>query len=112
MYALLYTDEDMSALLATLLKSRGLDVTTVPEQGTLGKTDREQLEYATSLNRCLLTHNRVDFERLHLQYIKENDQHSGIIIVPQKNPYELAKRISILVRSLAVEDIDNQLLYG
>ena len=61
MFALLYTDEDMSALVATLLKSRGLDVTTVPEQDTLGKTDREQLKYATSLNRCLLTHNRVYF---------------------------------------------------
>ena len=112
MFALLYTDEDMSALVATLLKSRGLDVTTVPEQGTLGKTDREQLEYATSLNRCLLTHNRVDFERLHLQYIKENKLHSGIIVVPQKNPYELAKRISILVRTLTAEDINNQLLYA
>ena len=42
--AVLYTDEDMSALVVTLLRSRGLDVTTVPEQVTLGKTDREQLE--------------------------------------------------------------------
>lgn len=112
MFASLYTDEDMSALVATLLKSRGLDITTVPEQGTLGNSDREQLEFATSLNRCLLTHNRVDFEKLHLQYVRENKQHSGIIIVPQKNAYELAKRISILVRALTVEEIHNQLLYG
>ncbi|PSB06021.1 hypothetical protein C7B62_23925 [Pleurocapsa sp. CCALA 161] len=95
-----------------MLKSRGLDITTVPEQGTLGKSDREQLEFATSLNRCLLTHNRVDFEKLHLQYVRENKQHLGIIIVPQKNAYELAKRISILVRALTVEQIHNQLLYG
>jgi predicted nuclease of predicted toxin-antitoxin system len=66
-FAALYTDEDMSALVATLLRSRGLDITTVPEQATLGKTDREQLEFATAQSRCLLTHNRVDFERLHLQ---------------------------------------------
>jgi predicted nuclease of predicted toxin-antitoxin system len=112
MLAALYTDEDMSALVATLLKSRGLDVTTVPEQATLGKTDREQLEITTSFGRCLLTHNRVDFERLHLQYINENKQHSGIIIVPQKNPYEVAKRIGILVSALTVEEINNQLLYA
>ncbi|GAB4179626.1 MAG: hypothetical protein Fur006_13090 [Coleofasciculaceae cyanobacterium] len=31
-FAALYTDEDMSALVATLLRSRGLDVTTVPKQ--------------------------------------------------------------------------------
>ncbi len=112
MFALLYTDEDMSALVAILLKSRGLDVTTVPKQSTLGKTDREQLEFATSLDRCLITHNRLEFERLHLQYIQENKQHSGIIIVPQKNAYELAKRISILVRALAIDRIKNQLLYA
>lgn len=47
-FAALYTDEDMSALVATLLRARGLDITTVPEQVTLGKTDREQLELATS----------------------------------------------------------------
>jgi hypothetical protein len=112
MLAALYTDEDMSALVVTLLKARGLDVTTVPEQATLGKTDREQLEITTSFGRCLLTHNRVDFERLHLQYINENKQHSGIIIVPQKNPYEVAKRIGILVSALTVEEINNQLLYA
>lgn len=108
----LYTDEDLSALIATLLKSRGLDVTTVPEQLTFGKTDKQQLEFATSLDRCLITHNRVDFERLHLQYIQENKQHSGIIIVPQKDAYKLAQRIGILVRALSVNEIKNQLLYA
>lgn len=49
-FAALYADEDMSALVATLLRSRGLNVTTVPEQATLGKTDSEQLEFATSEN--------------------------------------------------------------
>jgi hypothetical protein len=112
MPAALYTDEDMSALVTTLLKSRGLDITTVPEQATLGKTDSEQLKIASSLGRCLVTHNRVDFERLHLQYMKENRKHSGIIIVPQKNAYEIARRIGILVSALTVEEINNQLLYA
>lgn len=112
MSAALYTDEDMSALVATLLKSRGLDVTTVPEQSTLGKTDSEQLEIASSLSRCLVTHNRVDFERLHIQYLNENKQHFGIIIVPQKNAYEIARRIGILVSALTVKEINNQLLYA
>ncbi len=111
-FAALYTDEDMSALVATLLRSRGLDVTTVPEQATLGKTDNEQLEFATSVGRCILTHNRVDFERLHLQYLEADKQHFGIIIVPQKNAYEIAQRVGILVSALTAEDIRNQLLYA
>ena len=108
-FAALYIDEDMSALVATLLRSRGLDVTTVPEQETLGKTDYQQLEFATSLNRCILTHNRVDFERLHFQYMEE---HFGIIVVPQKNAYEIAKRVGILVNTLMADEIHNQLLYA
>jgi Domain of unknown function (DUF5615) len=111
-FAALYTDEDMSALVATLLRSRGLDVTTVPEQSALGKTDREQLEFAAYLGRCILTHNRVDFEQLHLQYMEEGKQHSGIIVVPQKNAYEVARRIGILVSALTVDKIINQLLYA
>ena len=110
--AALYTDEDMSALVATLLRSRGLDITTVPEQATIGKTDNEQLIFATSLSRCILTHNRVDFERLHLRYIGENKEHFGIIIVPQKNGYEVAQRIGILVNALTVDEIRNHLLYA
>ncbi|MBN3894367.1 MAG: DUF5615 family PIN-like protein [Nostoc sp. NOS(2021)] len=111
-FAALYSDEDMSALVATLLRSRGLDITTVSEQATLGKTDREQLEFATSVGRCIMTHNRVDFERLHLQYIEENKEHFGIIVVPQKNAYEVAQRIGILVSTLTADEIRNQLLYG
>jgi len=111
-FAALYTDEDMSALVSTLLRSRGLDVKTVPEQSTLGRTDSEQLEFATSMGRCILTHNRVDFERLHIQYMEDNRQHCGIIVVPQKNGYEVAQRIGILVSALAVDEIMNQLLYA
>ncbi|CCI27404.1 MAG: hypothetical protein GPI90_25570 [Microcystis aeruginosa K13-05] len=111
-FASLYMDEDMSALVATLLRSRGLDVTTVPEQSTLGKTDSEQLEFAASLGRCLVTHNRVDFERLHLQFIEEGREHCGIIVVPQKTAYEVVQRVGVLVNTLTVDSINNQLLYA
>jgi predicted nuclease of predicted toxin-antitoxin system len=111
-FAKLYTDEDISALVAILFRSRGLDITTVPEQSTIGKTDRQQLEIARALDRCILTHNRVDFERLHLQYIEQEIQHFGIIIVPQKNAYEIAQRVGILVNSLTIDEIKNQLLYA
>lgn len=111
-FASLYMDEDMSALVATLLRSRGLDVTTVPEQSTLGKTDSEQLEFAASLGRCLVTHNRVDFERLHLQFIEEGREHCGIIVVPQKTAYEVVQRVGVLVNTLTVDSINNQLPYA
>ena len=44
--------------------------------------------------------------------MNENKQHSGIIIVPQKNAYEVARRISVLVSALTLEETNNQLLYA
>ncbi len=34
------------------------------------------------------------------------------IIVPQKNAYEVARRIGILVSALTVKEINNKLLYS
>lgn len=93
-FAALYTDEDMSALVATLLRSRGLDITTVPEQATLGKTDREQLEFATAQGRCLLTHNRVDFERLHLRTLMRIDSILELLLRLRKMPTRLHNELA------------------
>ena len=77
----------------------------------LGKSDQEQLAYAAANDRCILTHNRVDYEDLHLQYAQANLIHSGIIVVPQKSPYEIVNRVMILLDSMTADEIANQLLY-
>jgi len=59
-----------------------------------------------------VTHNRVDFERLHLQFTKEERQYFGIIFVPQKNAYEVVRRVCILVNKLTGDAVKNQLLYA
>lgn len=110
-FAALYIDEDISALVAVLLRARGLDVLTTQESGFMGRSDSEQLAHPVSVERCLLTHNRVDFEWLHLQFIENNQQHFGIVVVPQKNAYEIAQRVGILLDSLTADEIANQLLY-
>jgi hypothetical protein len=46
------------------------------------------------------------------QIIEENKEHFGIIVVPQKNAYEVARRIGILVSALTADEIKNQLLYA
>lgn len=111
-FASLYTDEDIANLVATLLRSRGLDVLTTIEAGMSGYSDDEQLAYAISKHRCILTHNRVDFERLHLGYLQSDQQHAGIIVTPRNGPYEVAKRVSIILNTLTADEISNQLLYA
>ncbi|MBW4484962.1 MAG: DUF5615 family PIN-like protein [Tildeniella torsiva UHER 1998/13D] len=108
----LYTDEDVANLVSILLSSRGFDVLTTFKAEMSGQSDEQQLVYAASVNRCILTHNRVDFERLHLSYVEAGREHRGIIVTPQNNAYEIARRVSILLNALAVEEVRNQLLYG
>lgn len=110
-FAPLYTDEDIANLVATLLRARGLDVLTTIDAQMTGYSDEQQLAYATSKERCILTHNRVDYERLHLSYIQAEQQHSGIIVTPQNNAYEIAQRVGIILNTLTADEVFNQLLY-
>jgi predicted nuclease of predicted toxin-antitoxin system len=96
----LYLDEDVDILLARLLSSRGFDCVTAVEAGQLGKLDSEHLEWATGQDRILITHNRVDFERLAVAWWDQGRAHSGIILaVRRADSYLLANRVlSVLVR--------------
>jgi len=111
LFASAYLDEDVSALVATLLRVRGLDVTTAREENMLGKPDEAQLAYAAEKERCILTHNRGDFEKLHLAYLAEGKRHSGIVIANRRSPYEIARRVAVLFDTLSADEFENQLLY-
>ncbi len=110
-FASLYTDEDIANLVATLLRARGLDILTTIDAEMTGYSDEQQLAYAASHERCILTHNRVYFERLHLSYIQTGQQHSGIIVTPQNNGYEIAQRVGIILNTLTADEVFNQILY-
>lgn len=53
----------------------------------------------------------MDYERLHLTYLQTGQHHFGIIITPQHNAYEVAKRVSIILDALTADEICGQLLY-
>lgn len=110
-FAQVYLDEDVDLLVARLLLAKGINATTANEQEMLGKSDAEQLNLATYLQRCILTHNRLDFEQLHTHYFNNNWSHSGIIIVKRRNAYDMTERIVILLDTLMADEIRNQLLY-
>jgi predicted nuclease of predicted toxin-antitoxin system len=92
-----YLDEDVDVLIASLLRSRGFEATTAQQAGQLGKTDAQQLEYATSQEAAILTHNRIDFENLAREYFEQERLHYGIIIVV-RNPYqEIVRRLLMIL---------------
>lgn len=51
----LYIDEDVSALLTKLLRSRGFVVTSAQDAGLRGRSVEEQLAHAASQRKALLT---------------------------------------------------------
>lgn len=53
----------------------------------------------------------MDFKLLHLEYMTEGGEHSGIIVTPQKNAYEIVQRVAVLLNTLTADEVANQLLY-
>lgn len=106
-----YLDEDVDVLVASLLRSRGFEATTAQEARQLGKTDAEQLKYAVSQRAAILTHNRVDFERLAQEYFEQGRSHYGVIIAV-RNPYsEIVQRLLSILNTTTVDEMENQVLY-
>jgi len=112
LYISLYLDEDVSALIAKLLRARGFAAMTTLEAGRIGTSDADQLEFATGRGMALLTHNRVDFEKLAAQYAASGEQqHCGMILAARRPVYELARKLLMLVNRVAADEMDNLVLY-
>jgi hypothetical protein len=77
----------------------------------LGQPDNAQLAFAASIGRCILTHNRLDFEKIYTDYLVNNQFHAGILIAKRRSPYEIAERVAILLDTLTADEIANQLSY-
>lgn len=84
-----YLDEDVNVLIAGLIRSRGFVVKTTQEAGNLAKTDYEQFEFAKGQEFVLLTHNRVDFERIAKEHFESNEIHYGLTIAARHSPQEI-----------------------
>lgn len=77
--AQLYADEDFPFPVVERLRQLGHDVITTLEAGRANQSisDADQLAYATSLGRAILTRNRKHYKPLH----RHTAQHAGIISI-------------------------------
>ncbi len=89
----IYTDEDVDILLKPLLGAKGYSVITVSDEKMLSKSDKEQFEYAIELKCTFLTHNRVHYENLYSEFIKEKIEHW----------YEVFRELKEIMKELGVE---------
>ena len=85
---------------------------TTRDAQNLGRSDADQLQFALQHHRSLLTHNRCDYEELHLTALKQHQPHAGILIANRRaSDLELARRIMTLLNRVTADEALNQLLY-
>ena len=67
----LLLDEDVRPILGEILRQRGYDAVHVLDAGRTGQSDAEQLAYAVSQRRTILTHNIRHFRLLNQDTTKK-----------------------------------------
>jgi hypothetical protein len=107
----LYLDEDVDVLVAELLRARGFVALTTQEAGRLGSNDDEQLSYAISAQKALLTHNRIDFETRATACYAAARKHYGIIIAARHDAHELVRRLLLVLNRTTADEMENQVRY-
>lgn len=87
-----HLDEPVAGAVALGLRARSIDVTTARDVGLAGASDDEQLAFAVTHGRVLVTHD-ADFLRLHA----EGRSHAGIVFCHQRTA-----TVGGLIRGLAL----------
>ncbi len=103
----LYIDEDLTDRIAVALRSKGFDAVSAHEVNMRGKTDKEQLEYATKHKCIILTRNIKHFVNLQREYYKNSLPHNGIIVTDYLPLKELIRRITNFLNGKHPTEIKN-----
>jgi predicted nuclease of predicted toxin-antitoxin system len=107
----LFIDEDVHAALSTVLRKRGFDVAHAQEVDRKGKSDSEQLEYASLQQRCLMSFNVKDYVLLHNLYVQQRKEHWGIIVSKQLPMGETLRRVLTVLQRNSKESMKNQIFF-
>lgn len=110
LFIFLYTDEDVTDRLAYLLRKRGYEAESALEAGTTRCTDEEQLVFAASRDRTLLTYNRRDFSVLAKRWQDAGRSHSGIILSRQfgsRQTGELLRQVCRFMEGVSADEMWN-----
>jgi hypothetical protein len=110
----LYTDEDITDLLAMLLQERGYSAESALGAGTSGFSDENQLAFATSRGWTLLTFNRDDFTELARRWYEAGREHAGIVISQQfsrREIGEILRQVCNLLEAVSAAEMWNTVRY-
>jgi predicted nuclease of predicted toxin-antitoxin system len=100
-----HLDEHIAASVGAGLRRRLIEVTTTSDAGLTGAMDKEQLEFARSSGRVMVTQD-ADFLRLHAEGIA----HVGIAYCGQQSmsTQEMLRRLILIHDLLIPEEMNNR----
>jgi Domain of unknown function (DUF5615) len=106
----LYLDEDSSDTdLLRALRLRGVNVASAQEFGMRGQSDEKQVERASLEQRVVYTCNRGDFYRIHGEWMRQHQNHAGMILAPQHfSVGEQLRRLLRLIAARTAEEMRNR----
>jgi predicted nuclease of predicted toxin-antitoxin system len=111
LFVRLYLDRHVMTRLAVDLRGRGFDVQTTQEAGKDITPDEEQLAFATTERRAILTFNIRDFAPLHEAWQAAQHSHAGIVVSQQLGSREygllLHRTLRLLNHFTADEMVNN-----
>ena len=97
----IYVDDNTcKALLVTLLRKAGHQVTVPSDVGTAGDSDARHLLYALTHALLVLTKDHNDFEDLHLVVQVSSGQHSGMLAIRLDNDASRDMKDRDIVRAI------------
>lgn len=101
-----HLDENVDLATARGLRRRGIDVTTSPEARLLSRPDTDQLEFARTQGRVLVTHDD-DFLRM----ARRRVWHCGIAYSPSNmlSVGEMVKRLELLAENMPPESMNSHI---
>lgn len=109
----LYLDENLSMAVAGILRGRKCDVQRVQDAGMIGRSDLDQLLFATQHHRCLVSQNIADFVALHTVFVRQDRSHAGIVLVAHDpRPSVVASKLLKRLARESAESLKSKLLFA
>jgi predicted nuclease of predicted toxin-antitoxin system len=101
-------NERLSPRLAQQLRSYGFDATSTLEMKMIQADDDEQLAYAASSGRAIVTFNHKDFSVRHDRYMEAGMEHWGIIYSTEESMDVMRRRLLKMLNTVSADELKNQ----
>lgn len=104
-----FTDEDIHGAVAQALRRVGLDTVSTPEVQRIGSTDEDQLLWAATQRRVIVTFNVADFTRLHCDWLSAGRIHAGVVVSSQRTIGDAVGRLMRLTQKRDADSMRDRL---